>query len=78
MTSTTYTVTIKTEKRNPQTFRSGKYHVARDASGSWRAFGECDGNKTDRQIAEYLFHVDEVKAVGRDGNGDMVVEVIGS
>lgn len=74
----TFTVTVKTEKANPQTGRENHaagYHVARDGNGDWRAFGKYDGIKTDRQLAECLFHADEIANIGRDDNGDLTIDI---
>ena len=76
---TTYRVTVRTERANPQTGRNDSpsgYHVARDSDGNWRAYGRFDGVKTDQQLAEYLFHAEEIANIGRDGNGDLTIEII--
>ena len=75
---TTYRVTVRTERANPETGRSDSpsgYHVARDGNGNWRTYGKFDGVKTDQQLAEYLFHAEEIASIGRDGNGDLTIEI---
>lgn len=75
----TYTVTVKTEGSNPETGlvdHPNGYHVARDADGNWRTYGKFDGIKTDQQLAEYLFHADEIASIRRDGNGDLTIEIV--
>lgn len=75
---TTYSVTVRTERSNPETGRNDSpsgYHVARDADGNWRAYGKFVGVKTDQQLAEYLFHKEETASIGRDGGGDLTIEI---
>lgn len=73
----TFTVTVKTEKAHPQTGRvdPAGYHVARDGKGDWRAFGKVDGMKIGSELAEYLFHADEIANIDRDGNGDLTIDI---
>lgn len=51
-----YIVTVRHE---------GPQFIARDANGDWRTKGAYDPSLTSpRQIAEYLFHAEEIISVG--------------
>lgn len=51
-----YRVTFRRERNN---------FVARDDNGDWRAYGRCDLclSDTGRELAESIFHVDEIESV---------------
>lgn len=71
-TPTTYRVTLARER-----FRGRDCIVARDVNNDWRAFGDAlNTPMTTQQLAEYLFHRDEITATGVDERGRVFADII--
>lgn len=69
-THETYRVTVRRER-----FSNRDSFVARDASKTWRAYGDyLNIAMTPQEIAEYLFHREEIAAAGID-NGVLFVDL---
>lgn len=72
----TESVRIRIEPKAPcYGHRRSPHYVARDKDGSWRAFGVADVPLTGRELAEYLFHADEIADVDVLENEDHVVKI---
>ena len=68
-----YRVKIRRER-----FRGADSFVARDANNDWRAYGAAVNTPmTPQEIAEYLFHREEIAAVGVDTvTGEVFADII--
>ena len=66
---TTYTVAVTLED-------DGNYR-ARDKNGDWRAYGNARDytGTADRNLAEFLFHREEIANVNRNRRGILSVEL---
>jgi hypothetical protein len=69
----TYRVKIRRER-----FRGSDSFVARDANNDWRAYGDAVNTPmTPQDVAEYLFHREEIAAVGVDTvTGEVFADII--
>ena len=69
----TYRVKFRRER-----FRGRDCFVARDANNDWRAYGDAVNTPmTPQDIAEYLFHREEIAAVGVDVvTGEIYADII--
>lgn len=71
----TYTATIRAEHNTLLNDRS--LWIARDESGNWRAYAELTEELTGWDLAERLFHADEIVECGRTNpDGETVVKII--
>jgi hypothetical protein len=58
--------------------REKNEYVARDKNGDWRTRGEYDRDRTGRDLAEYLFHSNEIESCEVNESGVTVCWIIGS
>ena len=71
-TTVTYRVTLVRER-----FRGRDSIVARDTNHDWRAYGDAPNTPlTTQELAEYLFHRDEITATGVDERGRVFADII--
>ncbi len=71
-TTVTYRVTLTRER-----FRGRECIVARDTNHDWRAYGDAPNTPmTTQELAEYLFHREEIAATGVDERGQVFADII--